>query len=402
MTGSGTVLDPYVIWDVNDLQDVGNGAPYLLSDYYELGQNIDAVATAGWNWDGTRFLGFAPIGTTVNPFSGNFDGQNYTISGFYINRPATHYVGLFAVVQNGGIVRNLTLNCEVYASSRAGGLVGVVGRPAGPSVMAIVEGCHVRGTLTFGSAYVGGLAGEIGYSGTVRRCSFVGTVRQTANIICGGLIGWMTGNDCWLEDSYADVDIQGSSYVAGLVGTLGRATSAVRRCYASGTVRGDSYSSGLCIDSRGVIEDSYSLCDVSIDPADDGISGILIFNSGGTGQILRCYAAGVISAGGWGRAGIISDNGVGCVVTDCFWDTEKSGVATSAGGEGKTTAEMKKLFTFEDAGWDIEGQAVYDPNNGYPFLSWQVPGSSPIWYIYYLAPPPPIPSVLTLPATEVR
>ncbi|MBA7593415.1 hypothetical protein ES703_00335 [subsurface metagenome] len=45
MTGSGTLLDPYVIWDVDDLQDMN----FDLTAYYELGQNIDALP-AKWGW----------------------------------------------------------------------------------------------------------------------------------------------------------------------------------------------------------------------------------------------------------------------------------------------------------------------------------------------------------------
>jgi len=60
MTGSGTLLDPYVIWDVNDVQDMALD----LTAYYELGQDIDAAATTGWNWDAGLgiFKGFDPIG----------------------------------------------------------------------------------------------------------------------------------------------------------------------------------------------------------------------------------------------------------------------------------------------------------------------------------------------------
>jgi hypothetical protein len=58
LTGSGTLADPYVIWDVNDLQNVGNGAPYRLYEYYELGQNINAAVTVAWNGG----AGFDPIG----------------------------------------------------------------------------------------------------------------------------------------------------------------------------------------------------------------------------------------------------------------------------------------------------------------------------------------------------
>ena len=54
MTGTGTFLDPYIIEDVNDLQAMQDD----LTAYYELGGDIDASATIGWN----AGAGFLPIG----------------------------------------------------------------------------------------------------------------------------------------------------------------------------------------------------------------------------------------------------------------------------------------------------------------------------------------------------
>jgi hypothetical protein len=69
------------------------------------------------------------------------------------------------------------------------------------------------------------------------------------------------------------------------------------------------------------------------------------------------------------------------IVSKSFWDTETSGQATSDGGTGKTTAEMKDIATFSGAAWDIIAVAPDSTNttyiwniiNGvtYPFLSWQ-------------------------------
>jgi hypothetical protein len=63
-----------------------------------------------------------------------------------------------------------------------------------------------------------------------------------------------------------------------------------------------------------------------------------------------------------------------------YWDTQFSGQATSAGGTGKTTADMKQIATF--AGWSIIGvpnsstrDTLYFWNivdgSTNPFLSWQ-------------------------------
>jgi hypothetical protein len=79
--------------------------------------------------------------------------------------------------------------------------------------------------------------------------------------------------------------------------------------------------------------------------------------------------------------GLVGLNGEESTVSNSFWDTETSGQATSAGGTGKTTAEMQDVTTFSGAGWDIIAVALNQTNPAYiwnivddvtyPFLSWQ-------------------------------
>jgi hypothetical protein len=69
-------------------------------------------------------------------------------------------------------------------------------------------------------------------------------------------------------------------------------------------------------------------------------------------------------------------------VSNSFWDIETSGQATSAGGTGRTTAQMQSTATLSEAGWDImavSGPGERNPayfwnivdGQTYPFLSWQ-------------------------------
>ena len=73
------------------------------------------------------------------------------------------------------------------------------------------------------------------------------------------------------------------------------------------------------------------------------------------------------------------DNGA---VSNSFWDTETSGQTTSAGGTGRTTAQMKSVTIFSGVGWSIIAVANPDirdtshiwnivDGQTYPFLSWQ-------------------------------
>jgi hypothetical protein len=63
-------------------------------------------------------------------------------------------------------------------------------------------------------------------------------------------------------------------------------------------------------------------------------------------------------------------------VTASFWDIDTSGQLTSAGGTGKTTAEMKTKSTFTDAGWDFVEIWDIGENQTYPFLRTEPAGDS--------------------------
>ncbi|MBO7508226.1 MAG: hypothetical protein J6T39_01090, partial [Clostridia bacterium] len=61
------------------------------------------------------------IGTTDMPFFGTFDGAGYTISGtngaLVINSRNTTFKGLFGVIGEGGIVKNVTFNATINATT---------------------------------------------------------------------------------------------------------------------------------------------------------------------------------------------------------------------------------------------------------------------------------------------
>jgi len=69
-------------------------------------------------------------------------------------------------------------------------------------------------------------------------------------------------------------------------------------------------------------------------------------------------------------------------VTSSFWDIQTSGQTISAGGTGKTTAEMKTRSTFTDAGWDFVGETENGTEDiwwilegkDYPHLWWETAG----------------------------
>ena len=69
--GSGSVDDPYVISNVEELQAIQDD----LAAHYVLGNDIDASGTALWN----NGSGFAPIGPPADPFTGVLDGRGHAV-----------------------------------------------------------------------------------------------------------------------------------------------------------------------------------------------------------------------------------------------------------------------------------------------------------------------------------
>ena len=214
MTGSGTLLDPYIIYDVADLQAM----ELDLTAYYELANDIDASTTVTWNGG----LGFDPVGSSPSPngFSGTFDGKGYTITGLFINRPLESYVGLFGYTEvgSGGWINNVGLvNCNITGRRFVGALVGFHEWQGAQSISV----CYSTGAVSGSGTSVNAIGGLLGYNGsTVERCYSTATVHAEAATgktqEIGGLIGlnagW-SGDEGNVTDCYATGNITAISPV---------------------------------------------------------------------------------------------------------------------------------------------------------------------------------------------
>jgi hypothetical protein len=185
-----------------------------------------------------------------------------------------------------------------------------------------------------------------------------------------GLFGAVNEGGVIKDISAVNVTVVGENHVAGLVGE-NRGT--VSNSYSSGNVDGYQGVGGLVGVNHGTVSNSYSTCNVIGSGAIGGLvgsNGFTVSNSYSTGDVTGSSQVG----------GLVGENHG--TVSNSFWDIETSGQATSDGGTGKTTAEMKYMATFSEATWEIV--AVADPGtrkpsyiwnivNGvtYPFLSWE-------------------------------
>lgn len=399
MTGSGTLADPFVIENVNDLQAMKDN----LTAYYELASNIDASATSGWNGG----LGFNPIGTYVSKqpqlaFRGNFNGKGYKISNLFINRPLKQYVGLFGYT----------------------GLVGGYGGGSRDITNVGLENVNITG----GDYSIAGLIGFQNHGRPITNCWITGYVTATGSrpVLVGGLVGYCDGvvSDCYFSGTVTINETAGWRSVqnGGLIGLLGGGLVGVTRCYSAGEFifNGRPAGGSRCQETGGFvglntgapISQCYSTMNITINNANHAteeiyaIGGFVGDNS--DASITDCYARGNINAiGVQGTAcniggfvgyniaaitncystGLITTNGttfIGgfcgenyynppyClgVITASFWDTQTSGQATSDGGTGKTTAQMKDKLTFSNVGWDFTTvwSMCLGVNDSYPCL----------------------------------
>jgi len=166
-------------------------------------------------------------------------------------------------------------------------------------------------------------------------------------------------------------------------GLVGHNHGSVTNSYSTGSVTGGDEAGGLAGLNSGTVSNSYSACRVTGGWAVGGLVGQNYWSTGYTSTVSNSYSTGRVT----------SDNCVGglvgyndAAVSKSLWDTETSGQTTSdRGGMGRTTAEMKNIYTFSGAGWNIIAVADPDTRNPsyiwnivdgetYPFLSWQSVG----------------------------
>jgi len=375
------------IWSLSDLNKIGRDWGYPMDGRYTLMVDIDASETV--NWEGGK--GFKPI-----VLLGRFDGNGHVIRNLYINRPSQDYVGLFGCVGSGGKVKNVGLeNVQVVGDEDVGGLVGwnegtvsesystgsvqgewEVGGLAGRNEGTVSQS-YSAGSVS-GNNYVGGLVG--GNGGTVSESYSTGSVSGDEYV--GGLVG--LNYYATVSQSYSTGSVVGSYYVGGLVA---RNYGTVTQCYSTGSVEGNNYVGGLVgYNNWGPVSQSYSTGSVSGTGWD--IGGLVGWNEG---LVSQSYSAGSVSGnnyvGGlvgenWGpvsqsysTGSVSGDEYVGGLVgynedtvEQSYWDIETSGQSTSAGGEGKTTAEMKQQATFVD--WDFVNVWGIKETQTYPYFRW--------------------------------
>ena len=382
--GTGEPNDPYQIATAEDLMLLGE-SPDDYDKHFILTADIDLDP----NLSGRKVFDKAVIAPDANdatdwfdgtPFTGVFDGNTHII--WHLTMRGQGYLGLFGQLGRWDApaceVRNLgLLDVNMTGSGDyVGGLVGYnyhggsvtgcfsiasvsgkdrVGALVGSNYSGNITNCFSTGEVS-GEFSIGGLLGSNDY-GSLTQCYNAGSVNGWACV--GGLVGYESSGS--IATSYSTGSVRGTGdYVGGLVGYNGASTGT---SYSTGSVStaGD-YVGGLVGYSFGNIAASYSSGSVS---GNSDVGGLLGYNQA---DLTDSYSTGVVD-GNHAVGGLIGEN-YSSNVTAVFWDIQTSGQALSAGGTGKTTAEMQTASTFLDAGWDFAGET----DNGTEDIWWILEG----------------------------
>jgi len=155
-----------------------------------------------------------------------------------------------------------------------------------------------------------------------------------------------------------NVSVVGAEAVGSVAGeNCGR----VARCEVSGTVVGSGLVGGIIgLNRLGIVKGSSVNGNVKGQHFVGGVAGAAEFSC-----VDQCYAACSLDCADF-SGGVLGLDELYGEVRCSYWDVETSGCAVSAGGEGKTTAEMMRQETY--VGWDFSTEWGIDEGAGYPFL----------------------------------
>ncbi len=282
-----------------------------------------------------------------------------------------------------------TISDNSYATGAVTGhreVGGLVGYNTGAISTSHATG-DVTGTeTTFRSTQIGGLVG-LNEDGTISSSYATGTVTGSQRSgaytgeHAGGLVGANQGGA--IDASLSTGAVIGSDNIGGLVGAnINSRTSigTISTSYATGSVTGTSKVGGLVGWNYAAIRASYSTATVR---AADGSAGGLVGanhtdpyapDPPSTGTISASYSTGTVT-GTRDVGGLVGQNDGG-TIDDSYWDTETSGVTTSAGGTGKTTEELQTPTDYTDsdpdtadiyANWNLDLDGDNSPDDPWEF-----------------------------------
>lgn len=228
--GDGTQGNPFQIETAAQLayfaKTVNEGEAYL-HKYIVLTADID-LANKEWT----------PIGNYSNPFKGNFNGDNHTVTGMQISGELDR-VGLFGECIKFNVnsaIKNITVKDSVICG------INFVGAIVGYAEGINIENCRSIGNTINGKTDVGGICGKIGgYSvGKVSQC--YNSSKVTGRVRVGGI-----AENCLNTGEIMIIDKAYQSACGGIFGIFDdtTASASITACVNLGKVSGGESFGGI-------------------------------------------------------------------------------------------------------------------------------------------------------------
>ena len=120
----------------------------------------------------------------IPSFGGTWEGQNHAITGLSLSQDGS-VQGLFRYVQQGALVRDMTVKGRIKPGGTRASVGGIAGSNAGT-----IENCAFDGVVS-GTSQIGGIAGVNTVKGSINGCTVSGTVYGSHFV--GGVVGQNDG-----------------------------------------------------------------------------------------------------------------------------------------------------------------------------------------------------------------
>ena len=320
--GKGTKDDPYQIATGSQLAYLGESmksgtyGEKFQDTYFELTEDID-LGGKEWTPIGYTAADLIMGGHEYFVFSGNFDGNGYTIKNLTIGTETSPYsgdvCGLFGATSGtieDVVLENVSINyvggnhSSGYGFRMGGALVGYS--------MGDIVNCTVIGLdMKAGSdgSYValnsiGGLVGIQDGGTTVSHSRVSGKIEEsTKKGNVGGFVGTLAkGSSAKYCGADVSVEVTGNGRgiaVGGFVGIGNGVTideTLIENCYATGNIIGAEYAGGFVGNISGLnISNCYAKGDVSNSFVGASFLGTDAASNNYYGTVKNCYATGLVS-----------------------------------------------------------------------------------------------------------
>lgn len=282
LNGSGTEDNPYVVTSAEELIQIADRINNLEASDAHIRLDADITVEGSWT----------PLGkNSVYSYKGTFDGNGHSVT-VTVDNPNLSYFGFFGCLED-AVVKNLTVNGEIYCSEPYAFVGGLAARARGNVV---IENCTNNASVSAyarSSAGIGGLVG--GYDDNIEykyenikldiinsvNNGFIMVTGEDKNVYAGGIAG--SNENCIQLDGCTNNGIiyAPGVCVGGLLGQAGYQTGdykpLIKNCSSDGVLVGLAGKVGRLY-SKGVItaENIVDSGDNTYKDASDIVNSILI------------------------------------------------------------------------------------------------------------------------------